>query len=70
MNLAGHGPKSGPAKARGLSDSSLPFSIDRPALSAEKPLHEAATDRASSLGRSLIFVSASHQTGLDIMSMT
>ena len=36
--------------------------------SAEKPQYEAATDPASSLG--WIFVSASHQTGLDTRSMT
>ena len=36
--------------------------------SAEKPLHEAVTNRSPSLGG--IFVSASHLTGLDLRSMS
>ena len=70
VNVATRPPEGDPAEAGDLSASS--HVAWPPAKNvrnfAEKPLHEAATDRASSLRG--IFVSASHQTELDTRSMT
>ena len=65
-------PEGGPLETEGLSASSLPLNIDRPAWMPGSPLKslrsEAVADRASSLGG--IFVSASHLTGVDTRSKT
>ena len=68
-----------PAEAGGLSASSLPWSIDRPARMPDCPLKSLYTKQwlialprleEGRIAELAIFVSASHQTGLDTKSMT